>query len=91
MAAPIRFVNVILTLLFVASLQIMHTVRKSRGKRRMAGVVKRVALAVKEDAQKLGYKDAKPRKLEIITGILSGQEILVRTKQTCGLSWQLHN
>ena len=67
-----RFLNVVLTPLFVMKLQFMHAVHESGGKRRMAGVAeKRVALAVKEDTWKLGYQDVKACQLEFIAGLVS--------------------
>ena len=42
----------------------------------MAGVAeKKAALAAKEATRKLGYKDVKACQLEVIAGLVSGQDV----------------
>ena len=65
-AAPIRFLNVILTSLFYV---IPIYTRCARKQRMAGGAEKRVALAGKEVTRKLGYEDVKACQLEVIAGL----------------------
>ena len=72
-AAPVRFLNVILTSFCHV---ITNYARESEGKRLMAGAAKRIDLAAKEAAWNLGYEDAKACQLDFIAGVVTGRKIL---------------